>query len=125
MPMLSALPDDRPLAAGGPAAPQRLLSARLVTFLATGAMGMTSLNLALPILPLTITQTTHDRAAAGIVTAVISACTIVLEVASPGLMRRFQARRLLLGALLLQMVAMAGFAEFRALPAMLVCGAVT
>jgi len=49
----------------------------------------------------------------------------VLEVASPGLMRRFQARRLLLGALLLQMVAMAGFAEFRALPAMLVCGAVT
>lgn len=117
--------DDRRLGAAGSERPQRLLSVQLVAFLGIGGLGMTSLNLALPILPLTITESTHDRAAAGIVTAVIAACTIALELASPGLMRRFQARSLLLWALVLQTLAMAGFAELRALPAMLLCGALT
>ncbi len=116
--------DRRPSEAGAvDQAPQRLLSAELVLLLVTGSLGMTSLSLALPVLPLTVAETTHDPAAAGIVTAVVAAFTIALELQSAALLRRFRHRTLLVAALLVQVLAMAGLAELRALPAMLVCGA--
>jgi predicted MFS family arabinose efflux permease len=103
--------------------PRRLLSAELALLLLTGALGMTPVNFALPVLPLTVTETTHLPAAAGVVTAVAAACTIVLELLSANLLRRFHHRTLLAAALLVQVLAMAGFAGLRELPAMLVCGA--
>jgi predicted MFS family arabinose efflux permease len=105
--------------------PSRVLSVQLLLVLVTGALGMAALSLALPILPLTVAVATHDRATAGLVTGVIAAFTIALELLSPGLLHRFPARPLLVAAMLLQLVAMAGFAELRPLPAMLACGALT
>jgi len=101
----------------------RVLSAPLLLLLLAGGLGMAALCLALPILPLTVAATAHDRASTGIVTAVTAAFTILLELLSPGLLGRFRARTLLLAAMLLQLVAMLGFAELRALPAMLTGGA--
>jgi predicted MFS family arabinose efflux permease len=105
--------------------PPRVLSAQLLLLLLAGALGMAALSLALPILPLTVAATTHDRATAGLVTGIVAAFTIALELLSPGLLHRFRVRPLLVAAMLLQLVAMAGFAGLRTLPAMLVCGAVT
>jgi predicted MFS family arabinose efflux permease len=100
-----------------------VVSAQLVLLLVAGALGMAALSLALPVLPLTVAATTRDRATAGLVTAVIAAFTVALELLSAGLLRRFRERTLLLAGTLLQLVAMAGFAGLRTLPAMLVCGA--
>lgn len=100
-------------------------SARLFLLLFAGSLGMTALSLALPVLPLAVTATTHDPATAGLVTGVVAAFTIALELLSPALLRRFRARPLLAAAALLQLVAMAGFAELPTLPAMLACGALT
>jgi predicted MFS family arabinose efflux permease len=105
--------------------PPRLLSAQLVLLLLIGALGMTALSLALPILPLTVAATTRDPALAGLVTGLTAALTVALELLSPGLRHRFRERPLVAAGLLLQLVAMAGFAEVRTLPAMLVCGALT
>lgn len=105
--------------------PPRLLSAQLVLLLLIGALGMTPLCLALPVLPLTVSSTTGDPALAGVVTAATAALTVALELVSPGLVRRFSPRTLLVAALLVQLVAMAGFAGVRTLPAMLVCGALS
>jgi predicted MFS family arabinose efflux permease len=103
----------------------RVLSAQLVLLLVAGALGMAAYSLALPVLPLTVAATTHDRATAGLVTGVISAFTVVLELLSAALLRRFSERTLLMAGMLLQLVAMTGFAELRTFPAMLVCGALT
>ena len=83
---------------------------------------MTTLNLSLPILPLTIAAT-GDRAAAGVVTAVVAAFTIVFELRTAALLRRLPQKNLLVMAMLIQAIAMAGFAGFRGLPAMLLFGA--
>jgi predicted MFS family arabinose efflux permease len=109
---------------GGPG-PRRLLTIELALLLATGSLGMTSLNLILPVLPLTVTRTVREPAAAGIVTAVVALCTIALELHAANLLRRFRHRTLLLAALAVQVAAMAGFAWLPFLPAMLVCGALT
>jgi predicted MFS family arabinose efflux permease len=103
----------------------RVLSAQLVLLLVAGALGMAAYSLALPVLPLTVVARTHDRATAGLVTGVISAFTVVLELLSAALLRRFSERTLLVAGMLLQLVAMTGFAELRTFPAMLVCGALT
>ena len=103
----------------------RVLSARLLVLLLAGGLGMAALGLALPVLPLTVAATTHDRATSGLVTGVVAAFTIVLELLSPGLLDRFGVRPLLVAAMLVQLVAMAGFAELQTLPAMLACGALT
>jgi len=108
---------------GDGGAPARLLSRRLVVPLVTAALGMTSLNLALPILPLEVDAATHARAAAGIVTALVSVATIALELRSAALLRRFGQKQLLLAALLVQGAAMVGFATVALLPAMLLFGA--
>ncbi|HYW25752.1 MAG TPA: MFS transporter [Terriglobales bacterium] len=105
--------------------PARMLSAQLLVLLLAGALGMAALSLALPVLPLTVAATTHDPASSGLVTGVTAAFTIVLELLSPGLLHRFRVRPLLLAAMLVQLIAMAGFAGIRTLPAMLVCGALT
>ncbi len=105
--------------------PPRLLSAQLLVLLLAGALGMAALGLALPVLPLTVDAATHNRATTGPVTGAMAAFTIGLELLSPGLLRRFRVQRLLVAAMLLQLVAMAGFAELRTLPAMLACGALT
>jgi predicted MFS family arabinose efflux permease len=86
---------------------------------------MLALGLALPVLPLAVDAITHDRSTAGLVTGVVAAFTVGLELLTPGLLLRFRVRPLLVVAMLLQLVAMAGFAELRTLPAMLVCGALT
>jgi predicted MFS family arabinose efflux permease len=99
-----------------------LITREFALLLLTGALGMTTLNLVFPILPLVIAQT-GDRAGAGVVTAVVAACTIVLELRTAALLRRFGETRLLVAALLVQMLAMAGFAIVPGLPAMLVFGA--
>jgi predicted MFS family arabinose efflux permease len=90
-----------------------VLSARLLLLLVAGALGMAALGLALPVLPLTV------------VAGVMAAFTVVLELLSPGLLRRFPVRLLLVAAMLVQLLAMAGFTELRTLPAMLACGALT
>ena len=105
--------------------PPRLLSAQLLVLLLAGALGMAALGLALPVLPLTVDAATHNRATTGLVTGAMAALTIALELLSPGLLHRFRVRPLLVTAMLLQLVAMAGFAELRTLPAMLACGALT
>ena len=110
--------------------PPRLLSAQLLVLLLAGALGMAALGmaalgLALPVLPLPVDAATHNRATTGPVTGAMAAFTIGLELLSPGLLRRFRVQRLLVAAMLLQLVAMAGFAELRTLPAMLACGALT
>ena len=105
--------------------PLRLLSARLVLLLIAGALGMTAWSLALPVLPLTVAAATHETATAGLVTGVVAAFTIALELLSPGLLRRFRERPLLAAAVLLQLVAMVSFAELPTFPAMLACGALT
>jgi predicted MFS family arabinose efflux permease len=102
-----------------------VLSAQLLLVLLAGALGMAALSLALPVLPLAVTATTHDAATAGLVTAVTAAATIALELLSPGLLHRFRVRPMLLAAMLVQLAAMAGFAGLRTLPAMLACGALT
>lgn len=102
-----------------------MLSAQLLLLLLAGSLGMAALSLALPVLPLTVAATAHDRATAGVVTGVVAAFTIALELLSPGLLRRFRARPLLVASALLQLVAMAGFAGLPSLPAMLACGALT
>lgn len=99
-----------------------MLSPQLVLLLTAGGLGMTALCLALPVLPLTVAATTGDRATAGLVTGAMSASTIALELLTPGLLRRFSVGHLLLAAMLVQLVAMAGFAELPTLPAMLACG---
>jgi len=104
-------------------APPRLLTARLVLLLAAGGLGMTALSMALPVLPLTVIAATRDPSTAGLVTGVVAALTIALELLSPGLLRRFRERPLLVAAMLLQLVAMAGLAGPRTLPTMLACGA--
>ena len=106
-----------------PSGPPRVLSAQLVLLLVAGALGMAAYSLALPILPLTVAATTHDRATAGLVTGVVAAFTVALELLSAGLLRRFTARTLLVAGILLQLVAMAGFVALPAFPAMVVCGA--
>jgi predicted MFS family arabinose efflux permease len=100
-----------------------VLSAQLLLLLLAGGVGMAAFGLALPVLPLTVAATTHDRAAAGLVTGVMAAFTIVMELLSPDLLHRFRVRPLLVAAMVVQLVAMAGFAELRTLPAMLACGA--
>ena len=105
--------------------PPRLLSAQLLVLLLAGALGMAALGLALPVLPLAVDAATHNRATTGLVTGAVAAFTIALELLSPGLLPRFRVRPLLVAAMLLQLVAMAGFAELRTLPAMLACGALT
>ncbi|HXM55994.1 MAG TPA: MFS transporter, partial [Candidatus Dormibacteraeota bacterium] len=105
-----------------PTASSRVLSPQLVLLLTAGGLGMTALCLALPVLPLTVAATTGDRATAGLVTGAMSASTIALELLTPGLLRRFSVGHLLLAAMLVQLVAMAGFAELPTLPAMLACG---
>jgi len=100
-----------------------VLSAQLLVLLLAGGLGMAALSMALPVLPLTVAATTHDTAIAGVVTAVVAAFTVALELLSPALLGRFRARPLLVAAMLVQLAAMAGFAELPALPAMLVCGA--
>src|SRR5262245_19704738 len=84
---------------------------------------MTALCVALPVLPLTVTATTHDPATAGLVTGVMAAFTIGLELVSPALLRRFQVRPLMVAAMLVQLVAMLAIAGVRTLPAMLAAGA--
>ena len=96
-----------------------MLSAQLLLLLLAGGLGMAALSLALPILPLTVAATTHDPAVAGVVTGVVAAFTVALELLSPALLGRFRARPLLVAAMLLQLVAMAGFAGVPTLPAML------
>jgi predicted MFS family arabinose efflux permease len=103
----------------------RGMRAQLFLLLLAGALGMAALGLALPILPLTVDAITHDRATTGLVTGVVAAFTVGLELLTPSLLLRFRARLLLVLAMLLQLVAMAGFAELRTLPAMLACGALT
>jgi predicted MFS family arabinose efflux permease len=105
--------------------PARVLWVQLIVLLVAGALGMAALSLALPILPLTVAATTRDPVSAGLVTGVTAAFTIALELLSPGLLQRFRVRPLLVVAMLIQLVAMAGFAALRTLPAMLVCGALT
>ena len=99
-----------------------LLTRGFLVLLVTGMLGMSTLNLVLPVLPLMIARG-GDRAAAGVVTAVVSAVTILLELRTAALLRRFDERSLVIASLLLQGVAMAGFAFVPGLPAMLVSGA--
>jgi predicted MFS family arabinose efflux permease len=85
-------------------------------------LGMSTLNLILPVLPLVIAST-GDRAAAGVVTAVVAAFTILLELRTAAILRRLAERWVLVLALGVQLLAMAGFALVPGLPAMLVFGA--
>jgi predicted MFS family arabinose efflux permease len=86
------------------------------------AFGLTTLNLILPVLPLTVARATGNAGVAGFVTVSIALMTVVSELQAARLLSRFKPLSLLLAGLLLEMVAMAGFAEIRALPAMLVLG---
>ena len=90
--------------------------------LIAAALGMTTLNLALPILPITVTTATGNASIAGTVTAAVALFTVVAELRTAGWMARFGPITVLRVALVVEMVAMAGFAEFQTLPAMLVFG---
>src|SRR5262249_691984 len=68
---------------------------------------------------------TPGQAAAGLVTGVVSALTIAMELLSPNILHRFRVRDVLVASALVQLVAMAGFAAVRTLPAMLAWGALT
>jgi predicted MFS family arabinose efflux permease len=93
-----------------------------VLLLVTVAFGLTTLNLILPVLPLTVARATGNAGVAGFVTVSVALLTVVSELQAARLLSRFRPLSLLLAGLLLEMVAMAGFAEIRALPAMLVLG---
>ena len=73
-------------------------------------------------LPLTVATATGNASLAGVVTATVAVLTVILELQAPHLLRHLRPVRLLVAGLLVEMVAMAGFAEFRSLPAMLVLG---
>jgi MFS family permease len=88
----------------------------------TVAFGLTTLNLILPVLPLSVARATGNAGVAGFVTVSIALMTVVSELQAARLLSRFRPLSLLLAGLLLEMVAMAGFAEIRALPAMLLLG---
>jgi predicted MFS family arabinose efflux permease len=100
-----------------------MLTTQFLVLMLAGAVGTAAFGMALPVLPLTVTATTRDPATAGLVTGVVSAFTILLELLSPGFLHRLRIRDLLVAASLVQLVAMAGFAVLRTLPAMLACGA--
>jgi len=104
---------------------QRVLSPQLLLLMLAGALGTFAYGMALPVLPLTVTAATHDQATAGLVTGVVSALTITMELLSPNILRRFRVRDVLVASALVQLVAMAGFAAVRTLPAMLAWGALT
>lgn len=103
----------------------RMRSRQLALLLVTAGLGLTSLNLALPVLPLVVARATHEASFAGIVTAAVAACTVALELQTSRLLRRFRPTTLLLAAIALQLVAMAGFALNPPLPAMLILGGLT
>jgi predicted MFS family arabinose efflux permease len=118
----------RGAAAGGEAAPTRsrkepIWTWQLVLLLLTVSFGLATLNLALPVLPLTVTSVTRNTSSAGIVTAVVALLTMVFELQSARLLARFRPTLLLLAGLLVGTIAMVGFALVRTLPAMLVFGA--
>jgi predicted MFS family arabinose efflux permease len=93
-----------------------------VLLLVTVAFGLSTLNLALPVLPLSVARATGNTGLAGVVTAAVAVLTVIFELQAPHLLRRVRPVRLLVAGLLVEMIAMAGFAEFRALPAMLFFG---
>ena len=103
----------------------RMRSWQLALLLVTTGLGLTSLNLALPVLPLVVTRATHEASIAGIVTAVVAAGTVALELQTSRLLRRARPTTFLPAAIALQMVAMAGFALNPPLPAMLILGGLT
>jgi predicted MFS family arabinose efflux permease len=101
---------------------QPIWTRQLVLLLVTVAFGLTTLNLALPVLPLSVAQATGNTGLAGVVTATVAVLTVIFELQAPHLLRRIRPVRLLVAGLLVEMIAMAGFAEIRALPAMLFFG---
>jgi predicted MFS family arabinose efflux permease len=98
------------------------MTRQLVVLLLTVSFGLATLNLALPVLPLTVTSVTRNTSSAGIVTAVVALLTMAFELQSARLLARFRPVALLLAGLLVGTIAMAGFAEIRTLPAMLLFG---
>jgi len=85
-------------------------------------MGLATLNLALPVLPIAVERMTGRTGATGIVTAGVALFTVVFELVAARLVGRLRPSLLLIGAVGLEMVAMAGFATVQSLPAMLLFG---
>jgi predicted MFS family arabinose efflux permease len=123
--MHDASPGPASIAADVPTAAQGIWSRQLALLLLTAGLGLTSLNLALPVLPLLVDRATHRPSLTGIVTVVVAACTVVLELQTSRLLRRFRAKNVLLAAIIAQLIAMAGFALAPPLAVMLVLGGLT
>jgi predicted MFS family arabinose efflux permease len=100
-----------------------LWTVHFALLLATTSLGLSTLNLSLPVLPIAVERLTGQARAAGVVTAAVSLFSVVFELAATRLVERFRPAALMITALVVEGIAMVGLAEARSLPEMLLLGA--